>query len=157
MPKSEAGDEEEVPRYKNSAAQDLEANRQIQKKIDMSFRKVSQASFQKYAKNLEEKNTYWTTSKIPEVNSKDIAEDKMNTIHRFSGALKSYEPEDYCPKCTSKTNPCPHKKPREQIKDKYDYPITSSSVYGWFQPYDNLGENHNLNSVTASFFDQTHL
>ena len=53
--------------------------------------------------------------------------------------------------------PCPHKNIKTQIKDKYEYPIVSSAVYGWGEFYDNLGENHNVNSVTRSFYDSTHL
>ena len=47
--------------------------------------------------------------------------------------------------------------PRDDLNEKYEYPITSSSVYGWFKPYDNMQENHNKNSVTREFYDQTHL
>ena len=151
------GDDEEVPKYKNSASQNLEADRQIQRKIDISFRKVSKASFDKYAHELQGKKTYWTSSKIPEVNERDLAQDKQNTLKRFSGAITKEDHDYYCPKCTSKTNPCPHKKEREQIKDKFEYPITSSSVYGWFKPYDNLSETYNKDSVTRYFYDQTHL
>ena len=136
------GDDEEVPKYKNSARQNLEADRHIQRKIDISFRKVSKASFDKYAHELQGKNTYWKSSKIPEVNERDLAQDKQNTLKRFSGAIAKEDYDYYCPKCTSKTNPCPHKKEREQIKDKFEYPITSSSVYGWFKPYYNVSETY---------------
>ena len=78
------GEEEEIPRYKNSVAQNLEAAKQIQHKIDISFRKISKNSFDKYAHELEGKNTYFTNTKIPEVNSKDLADDKLNSIKKFS-------------------------------------------------------------------------
>ena len=156
MPKGDDG-EEEVPKYKNSVSQNLEAAKQIQHKIDLSFRKISKTSFDKYAQELQQKNTYFTNTKIPEVNSKDLANDKLNSIKKFSGAITKEDDDYYCPKCTSKTNPCPHRMQRAQVKDKHEYPITSSSVYGWFKPYDDLGDDHNLNSVTKSFYDQTHL
>ena len=114
MPKDD-GEEEEIPRYKNSVAQNLEAAKQIQHKIDISFRKISKNSFDKYAHELEGKNTYFTNTKIPEVNSKDLADDKLNSIKKFSGAITKEEDDYYCPKCTSKTNPCPHKKQKIRI------------------------------------------
>ena len=130
----------------------------MQKKIDLSFQKVSESSFKKYEQELQNKNTYWTTSKYPEVNSKDLSEDKKKTLDKFSGKLDKNMVEGYyCPKCTSKSYPCYHDHEKPQIKDKFEYPITSNSVYGWFKPYDNLGDNHNLNSVTASFYDSSHL
>ena len=157
MSKGEGG-EDERPRIKNTPAQDLEANRQIQRKIDVSFQKVSESSFKKYAQDLQNKNTYFTTSKYPEVNKRDLANDRQATMEKFSGKIDYHQDEGYyCPKCTSKSYPCIHIKEKEQIKDKYEYPITSSSVYGWFKPYDNLGDNHNLNSATASFYDSSHL
>ena len=151
-------EEEEIKKYKNSPAQDLEAWRKIQKKIDVSFRKVSEKKFQDYAQKLKEKNTYWCNTKYPEINKKDIEEDKINTLKKYSGAIMNdNEENDYCMYCTSKMTPCPHKNKKTQIKDKYEYPIVSSSVYGWGEFYDNLGENHNVNSVTRSFYDSTHL
>lgn len=150
-------DLENVPKYKNSVVQDLEAWKQLQHKIDISFRKVSLASFEKYQNQLQEKNTYYNNTKIPEINSKDIADDKMRSIKKFSGAITETKDEGYCQKCPSGKNHCPHKIKKEQIKDKFEYPITSSSAYGWFPFYDNLGDNHNINSETKSFYDQTHL
>ena len=82
----------------------------------------------------------------------------MRTLAKYSGAIKDDNDDDhYCIYCTSKTTPCPHRREREVIKEKFEYPIKSSSVYGWFKPYDNLGENHNKNSVTKSFYDHSHL
>ena len=86
MPKGDDG-EEEVPKYKNSVSQNLEAAKQIQHKIDLSFRKISKTSFDKYAQELQQKNTYFNNTKIPEVNSKDLANDKLNSIKKFSGAI----------------------------------------------------------------------
>ena len=158
MSKDKGGDEEEVPKYKNSPAQDLESWKQIQHKIDMSFHKTAEKEFETYAQRLQEKNTYFNNTKHPEINSKDIADDKMRTIKKFSGAINNeYEENDYCIYCTSRITPCPHRRKRENINAKYEYPITSSSVYGWFKPYDNMQENHNKNSVTREFYDQTHL
>ena len=152
------GDEPEIIKYKNSPAQDLEAWRQIQKKIDVSFKKSSEKEFQMYAQALKEKNTYWNNTKYPEVNSKDLADDKMRTLAKYSGTIQDDSKDnDYCIYCTSRQTPCFHRRERENIKEKFEYPIKSSSVYGWFKPYDNLGENHNKNSVTKSFYDHSHL
>ena len=41
MSKDKGGDEEEVPKYKNSPAQELESWKQIQHKIDVSFHKTA--------------------------------------------------------------------------------------------------------------------
>ena len=93
-----------------------------------------------------------------ESKANDLADDKMRTLAKYSGAIKDDNDDNYyCIYCTSKTTPCPHRREREVIKEKFEYPIKSSSVYGWFKPYDNLGENHNKNSVTKSFYDHSHL
>ena len=158
MSKEKGDDEEEVPKYKNSPAQELESWKQIQHKIDVSFHKTAEKEFEEYAQRLQEKNTYFNNTKHPEINSKDIADDKMRTIKKFSGEISNeFEENDYCIYCTSRITPCPHRRKRENLNEKYEYPITSSSVYGWFKPYDNMQENHNKNSVTREFFDQTHL
>ena len=125
------GDEPEIKKYKNSPAQDLESWKQIQKKIDESFKKTSEKEFELYAQALKDKNTYWTNTKYPEVNSKDLADDKMRTLAKYSGAIQDDNNDDYyCIYCTSKTTPCPHRREREVIKEKFEYPIKSSSVYG---------------------------
>ena len=136
MSKDKGGDDEEVPKYKNSPAQELESWKQIQHKIDVSFHKTAEKEFEAYAQRLQEKNTYFNNTKHPEINSKDIADDKMRTIKKFSGEINNeYQENDYCIYCTSRITPCP----------------------GWFKPYDNLQENFNKNSVTREFYDQTHL
>ena len=82
----------------------------------------------------------------------------MKTIKKFSGEINNeFEENDYCIYCTSRITPCPHRRKRENLNEKYEYPITSSAVYGWFKPYDNMQENHNKNSTTKEFYDQTHL
>ena len=58
MSKDKGGDEdEEIVKYKNSPAQDLESWKQIQHKIDMSFHKTAEKEFETYAQRLQEKNT----------------------------------------------------------------------------------------------------
>lgn len=155
---SKKGDDEpEIKPYKNGPAQDLECWRQIQKKIDSTFKGIEDAKCEKHAQRLQDKNTYFNNTKKPEVNSKDISDDKMRTIKKFSGAITEEKEGTYCIYCTSRITPCPHQLKRENLKEKYDYPITSSSTYGWFAPYDNLMENFNRNSTTKEFYDQNHL
>ena len=158
MSKNKDGEEEEIKKYKNSPAQDLESWKQIQHKIDVSFHKTAEKEFDTYAQKLQEKNTYFNNTKFPEVNSRDIADDKMKSIKKYSGQITSdYDENNYCIYCTSRTTPCPHRRKRENLNEKYEYPITSSSVYGWFKTYDNMQENFNKNSATREFYDSTHL
>ena len=148
----------EVPKYKNSVAQNQEGNKQIQKKIDGAFKKASSSSYQKYNKELTEKNSYFAKSKIPEINESDMDFQKTKTLNKFkSTVIEDVNADAYCQKCPSHKNHCPHKNQKDQIKDKYSYPIVTSSAYGWLKPIDNLNENHNLNSVTKQFFDNSHL
>jgi len=145
-------------RFKGSGlnSRELEWNKQIQKKIDMASSKSSTASFQKFDKELDEKNNYFARSKIPEVNERDtkVMNSKLNSKIKIK---EDEEEETYCQKCPSMKNHCPHKNKKEQIKDKFSYPILSNSAYGWLRPYDNLGDNHNLDSTTKSFYNQGHL
>ena len=142
MSKAAAGDEDERPKIKNTPAQDLEAARQLQKKIDLSFQKVSESSFKKYEQELQNKNTYWTTTKYPDVNSKDLSEDQKKTIAKFSGKLDKNMVEGYyCPKCTSKSYPCYHDHETPQIKEKF-HNLTSISNYINVTSTDSSGNNY---------------
>ena len=150
-------DLENVPKYKNSDVQNYEATKQIQKKINQAFSKASKELYIKYNDDLDKKNNYFAKSKITEINEKDTELQVSKISNKFK-SLKSDENEDYyCQKCPSQKNHCPHKNKKEQLKDKYSYPIQSNSVYGWLPPIDNLNGNHNLNSVTRTFFDNSHL
>jgi hypothetical protein len=148
-------DKESIVPYKNSVNQNQGANKEMQKKIDHTFKKHSEKKFQQFNKELDEKNTYFSRSKREEVNTRDLLLEKTKTENKFKQEEK--EENDYCQKCPSFKNHCPHKNPKEQIRDKYNYPIVTSSTYGWLKPYDNLGGQHNLNSVTKTFFDKSHL
>jgi len=64
---------------------------------------------------------------------------------------------DYCMKCASNKNFCPHKTVRENLKEKHSYPIVTSAAYGWLPPIDNFSQKNNINSVTKSFYDNSHL
>jgi hypothetical protein len=152
-------DPDSIPKYKNTVSQNLEAIRQIQKKVDQAFSKSSATQFNKYDQELKEKNSYFAKSKIPDINKQDQAEQNLKITNKFKGLtnLLNEEENDYCQKCPSLKNHCPHKNKKEQIKDKYTYPILSNSTYGWLPPVDDLKENHNIKSVTKSFYDNSHL
>jgi hypothetical protein len=150
-------DRDSVIPYKNSVAQNLEANKQIQKKIDVAFAKGSKVQFQKFGTELKEKNSYFSRSKIPEVNSMDQELKATSMTNKFKSAGLNDEEDGYCQKCPTLKNHCPHKNKKEVIKEKYSYPILSNGTYGWLAPIDNLNSNHNLNSVTKGFYDSSHL
>jgi hypothetical protein len=154
--------EEEKPVKVKNFSQELEGQRQLQKKIDLAFRKASQNSYKKYEKELKEKNTYFSKNKLPDENQKDLTMQETKMKNKFKSTLEYTEKEKdaetyYCQKCPSGKNHCPHKIKKEQVKDKYPYPIVSSSAYGWLPPIDNMVADHNLNSVTRTFFDHSHL
>ncbi len=149
-------DKDKITPYINSVAQNLGANKEIQKKIDHAFKKHSEKKFIKYETELQGKNTYFSKSKKEEINTADLIFENLKTENKFKHDDK--EDTSYCQKCPSFKNHCPHKNPKEQIKDKYNYPIVTSSTYGWLKPYDNLtAGQHNINSVTKTFFDKSHL
>ena len=151
-------DLENVPKYKNSASQNLESVKQIQKKIDAAFSKAANAQFIKYEKELQEKNTYLAKSKMPEIYQKDQMLQQTKITNKYKGVIGLDEEDDgYCQKCPSQKNFCPHKNKKENLKDKYSYPIVSNATYGWLPPIDNLKEHHNIKSVTKYFWDDTHL
>lgn len=158
MPREEI-DWENIPRYKNTASQNLESEKQLEKKTSAVFAKSSNKQFQKYQNELQEKNTYFSKSKMPNINETDLIQQDLKQLDKYkkTNALDDKE-LDFCQKCPTNKTHCPHKNKKEQIKDKYSYPIVSSSVYGWLPQIDNLlGNNHNLNSVTRGFYDSSHL
>jgi hypothetical protein len=67
MPREEFDPESVIP-YKNSAAQNLGANKELQKKIDHVFKRHSESQFKKLGSQLVEKNTYFTAIKIKRFN-----------------------------------------------------------------------------------------
>jgi hypothetical protein len=154
MPREEFDPENVIP-YKNSAAQNLGANKEIQKRIDNTFKKHSESQFKKLGSQLVEKNTYFTASKIPSENKADQERQRKTVQDKF--IQRDTNDDEYCQKCPSRKVYCPHREPRPQIKDKFCYPIQSSSTYGWLVPYDNLLKNYNLNQNTKYFYDHSHL
>ena len=63
----------------------------------------------------------------------------------------------YCQKCPALKNNCKHKAQNENFKDKYTYPVTTSSGYGWLTPIDNLSDGYKLQSEIQNFYDKGHL
>lgn len=155
MPK-EAIDPDSIIPYKNSQNQVLLAHKQIQKKVWEASGKTNKDTFQKFENKLEDKNTYFARSKIPDINNKDLSEmeAEVQKIQRGSAFNKD---DSYCQKCPTMRNKCPHKSERTLIKDKYSYPITTSSTYGWLEPIDKISENHHINSQIQGFYDKSHL
>jgi hypothetical protein len=153
-------DMENIPKYRNSASQNLSADRQIQKKIDETFARVTYNSYLKYERELMEKNTYFTKSKIPEVNIKDQEFQATKLKNSYKATTNNFclgTNDRYCQKCPYMKNHCPHKNKKEDLKEKYSYPILTNSAYGWLPPIDKFRENHNINSVTKTFYDNSHL
>lgn len=155
MPK-EPIDPDSIKPYKNSQNQMLLAHKQIQNKISKEAIKTNKEKIEKLSNKLESKNTYFSQSKIPEINSKDLEkmEKESLRLQRASGLDKD---DSYCQKCPTMKNKCIHKTQRVPIKDKFSYPITTSSAYGWLDPIDNLSDNHNIKSYIQGFYDKSHL
>lgn len=152
-----AKEKKELDTFKGSSME-LEWNKQIQRKIDGASAKASSSSFQKFESELKEKNNYFSRSKITDMNDKDTQEMTYKINSKFKTNIPSNgEDDSYCQKCPSMKNHCPHKNKKDLIKDKFSYPILSNSTYGWLAPYDNLGENNNLDSTTKSFYNEGHL
>lgn len=151
-----AEEEPNIEKYKNSASQNLEAWKQIQKKEDVAYGKASAATFKKLGEELVKKNSYFSRSKRKDVAIFDDLNELEKTRSNYR-QIKNVAEDDYCQKCPSYRNRCPHKNPKESAKDKYSYPIVTSFAYGWLEPYDDLTQNKNLNSVMKSFYDSGHL
>ncbi len=155
MPK-DGIDLENIKPYKNAPSQILESHKQVQKKVYESSIKQNKAKFDKIGDDLYKKNSYFNNSKIPEKNSIDIINNElkaMNTLRK----IETQSTEDYCQKCPALKNRCTHKIQKENLKDKYTYPITTSSTYGWLEPYDNLDVDNKLKSTIKEFSDKSHL
>jgi len=155
MPK-EPIDPDSIKPYKNSHNQNLLAHKQIQKKVSDASKNTNLEKIGKLTNKLEEKITYFSHSKIPEVNSIDLVEmeKEVKKLQRESGFDKD---NSYCQKCPAMKNKCPHRTERSLIKEKFSYPITTSSGYGWLEPIDNISPNYNLKSYIQAFNDKSHL
>ena len=155
MPKEPINPEDIKP-YKNSAAQNLQAHKQIQKKVYNSGLKQNNDKMEKISDDLNKKNSYFNNSKIQEVNKTDLINSELSAI----GFIREKGPDSgigYCQKCPALKNKCAHTTEREILKDKYTYPVTTSSGYGWLTPYDNLNIDYKLKSVIQNFYDKSHL
>lgn len=155
MPKEEI-DRDSIKPYKNSSNQLLQGHKQIQRKITVATSKTNKQKIENYSEKLESKITYFSQSKIPEVNIKDL-EEIENEIKRRQCASGLDADDSYCQKCPAMKNKCPHKSQRTLIKDKFSYPLTTSSAYGWLEPIDTISPNHNIKSLIQGFYDKSHL
>lgn len=129
--------------------------KEVQKREEFFFMKNSKVNFIKLEKDLVNKNSYFNKAKVESVNAFDLMVQKENDIKKLKEVSKI--DKSYCQKCPIYKNHCPHKNSREYIKDKYSYPITSSSTYGWLPEFDKFKENYNLKQATKNFYDSTHL
>jgi len=155
MPKEEI-DMENIKPYKNSVAQNHQAHIQIQKKVWDCGYKQNKDKMDKFGDDLFKKNSYFNNSKVPEVNKLDLVNSELEALR----VIREKAPESnnsYCQKCPSLKNKCSHKTEKDNLKDKYTYPVTTSSGYGWLNPYDDLDDNHNLKSQIQNFYDKSHL
>ena len=155
MPK-DGIDMENIKPYKNAPSQILESHKQVQKKVYESSLKHNKAKFDKIGDDLYKKNTYFNNSKIPEKNSIDIINNDLSAMNSLR-KIETQSTEEICQKCPALKNRCTHKIQKENLKDKYTYPITTSSTYGWLEPYDNLDADNKLKSTIKEFYDKSHL
>lgn len=150
------GDEdEEIPKYVPGASQVLNSLKELQRKEEYFFMKASQKRFIELEKKLKEKNTYFGKAKIPDVYEYDLQKQREKDLAKIRNP-HTIEKE-YCQKCPVYKNHCPHKNPKTQIRDKYSYPLISSSTYGWLPEYDLFKSNFRKNNATKDFYSSSHL
>ncbi len=155
-----SNDKEDVPRipYKNGPTQNLGANKEIQKLEDMFNMRRAKKSFEEIGSKLMEKNTYFGKSKVPSIYENDVKVDLETTMKNINSGQSLKINTNYCQKCPVFKNTCKHMKEREQLKDKYSYPITTYSALGWLEPLEGKFQpKYTLNSETKSFYDTSHL
>jgi hypothetical protein len=129
--------------------------KEAQKREELFFMKNSKKQFIKLEKKLTEKNNYFGATKVDEINAYDNMIQKEKDIRKMKEGNKI--DLNYCQKCPVYKNYCPHKNSKILIKDKYSYPIISSSTYGWLPDIDKFKENYRINHVTKNFYDSNHL
>lgn len=150
-----ADDEEEIKKYVRGPSQILNSLKELQRKEEYFFMRNSKKTFIELEKELKSKNTYFGKTKIPEVYKHDCEVQDRKDIEKLRN--KKELNQDFCKKCPVFKNHCPHVNPRTQIKDKYHYPLTTYSGYGWLPEFDNFKENYRLNQTTKDFYSTTHL
>lgn len=152
------GEEKEIIKYKNNPSQNLECWKECQKIEDKFFQIQGKESRMKLSGEINSKNTFFHQTKKADVKVKDQEIQRKRQEERSKGIVEENKQlNDYCMKCASNKNFCPHKTVRENLKDKHSYPIVTSAAYGWLPPIDNFSQKNNINSVTKSFFDNSHL
>ena len=148
-------DEPEIIPYTYNPSQKLESFKQLQKKEEFYFMKNSKNKFIELENSLNEKNSYFAKAKVPEINAYDQLVQKEEEYRKFKDTKKI--DLDFCKKCPVFKNHCPHKKQSSLIKEKFPFPITTSSAYGWLPEYDRFKENFKLNKATKDFYNSSHL
>ena len=152
------GEEKEIIKYKNTPSQNLHSWRELQSKEDKFFKANAKDSQMKLSNQLFSKNSYFHQSKKPDVKILDEEISRKRQEEKNKGIVEENKAlNDFCMKCASNKNCCPHRTIRENLKDKHSYPILTNSAYGWLPPIDNFSQKNNLNSVTKQFFDSSHL
>lgn len=148
-------DEPEIIPYKTNPSQKLESFKQLQKKEEYFFVKNAKSNFIKLEKNLNEKNSYFSKTKVPEIDVYDQLVQKQEEYKKIKESNNNIS--DFCQKCPVYKINCPHKLKCNIIKDKYPFPITTSSAYGWLPDYDIYKQNFKLNKATKDFYNNSHL
>lgn len=152
------GEEKEIIKYKNGPTQNLGVNKELQKIEDMFNWKQSQKSFDQIGDKINGKNSYFGKSKIPTIHEADVRNDQERTMKCINtGQILEIE-KYFCQKCPVFKNNCKHIRERQQLKDKYSYPITTYSALGWLEPIEGKFQpKYSLNAETKHFYDTSHL
>ncbi len=148
-------DDEEVIKYVNAPSQVLNSLKELQRREEYFFMKNSKKKFIELEKQLQDKNTYFGKTKIPEIYEDDLNKQRRLDLERIRNPGNNNT--NYCQKCPVFKNYCPHKNVRPQIKEKYSYPLTTSSGYGWMPEFDRFKDNFRTNQVTKDFYSSHHL
>ena len=76
----------------------------------------------------------------------------------YDQVKSDYEPKGYCQKAKRESVWCKEMRPREEPKKIQAAPLTSSQTYGWREPIDNFGFDHNRSGIChRTFVDKGHL
>lgn len=148
-------EEEEIKKYINGPSQVLNSLKELQRKEEVFFMRNSHKKFIELENELQSKNSYFGKAKQHNIYINDLEIQNQKDIQKIRNP--QIIEKDYCQKCPVYKNHCPHKNKKEQIKDKYSYPIISSSTYGWLPEFDKFKSNFKLTGATRDFFNSSHL
>lgn len=146
---------------KLNTAAEITTWRQVLNKENSLMRHKNAKELKALEGELYRKNNYMHLYKSDKITKKESHLEKTgkNIVFVYDQTMRDKEEhEGYCQKCKRESLWCKERKCRDLPKSNFSVPMTSSQIYGWRQPIDDMSTGFARSAVCKrTFVDQGHL